>query len=164
MPQLNQLALVAYSQFFWLLVVLGLIYFGIGKAMLPKIQSTVEKREGRIAEDIAAADRARVEADATEADYRRRMDDSRAEAAKLSAQAKADGVKATEKRLAKADAAIQAKADAAAVRIRDSRAAAVKDIAAVATELAQDIAGKVAGLKVARDEAAKAVKEVMADA
>ncbi|MEO7504994.1 MAG: ATPase [Sphingomicrobium sp.] len=164
MPQLNQLALVAYSQFFWLLVVLGLIYFGIGKAMLPKIQSTVEKREGRIADDIAAADQARVEADATEADYRRRMDDSRAEAAKLAATAKADAAKATELQVAKADAAIQTKADEAAARIQDSRAAAVKDIEAVAAELAQEIASKVAGLTVGKDDAAKAVKEVMANA
>ena len=31
MPQLNQLAEVANSQFFWLLLVLGVIYFAIGK-------------------------------------------------------------------------------------------------------------------------------------
>ena len=31
MPQINQLALVAYSQWFWLLLVLALIYFGIGQ-------------------------------------------------------------------------------------------------------------------------------------
>ena len=56
MPQLNQLALVAYSQFFWLAVVLGLIYFVIGKGMLPKIQSTVDARDQSIAADLAAAD------------------------------------------------------------------------------------------------------------
>ena len=39
MPQLDQLPLVALSQFFWLLLVLGLIYFGIGRSMLPKIES-----------------------------------------------------------------------------------------------------------------------------
>ena len=60
MPQLNQLAEVALSQFFWLLLVLGLIYFGIGKAMLPKIQSTVDLREKRIADDLAAAEAARA--------------------------------------------------------------------------------------------------------
>ncbi len=162
MPQLNQLALVAYSQFFWLLLVLGLIYFGIGKAMLPKIQSTVELREKRIADDIAAADRARVEADATEADYRQRMDDSRAEAARLAAKAKSAAGKATELRVAKADAAIQATSVAAATRIRDSRAAAVKDIEAIAAELAQDIVGKVAGIRVSKDEASQAVKAMMA--
>ena len=51
---------VAYSQFFWLLLVLGLIYFGIGKAMLPKIQSTVDARDKRIADDLAAAQAARA--------------------------------------------------------------------------------------------------------
>ena len=49
MPQIDQIALVAYSQFFWLLLVLGLIYFGIGHAMLPKIQSTVDARAHNVA-------------------------------------------------------------------------------------------------------------------
>lgn len=164
MPQLNQLALVAYSQFFWLLLVLGLIYFGIGKAMLPKIQSTVELREKRIADDIAAADRARVEADSHEAEYRRRIDESRAEAARLAAEAKAAAAKAIEQRVAKADASIQATTQAAEARIRDSRTAAVKEIGLVATELAQDITSKIAGISVSKDEAAKAVKAMMANA
>lgn len=163
MPQLNQLALVAYSQFFWLLLVLGLIYFGIGKGMLPKIQSTVDARDRRIADDLAAAERARAEADATEEAYRLRMDESRAEAMKLTAQAKADGAKATEARVAEAAAVIQAKADDAATRIRASRSKAVKELEQLAGELAQDIAGKVAGVSVSADDAAKAVKAVMAD-
>ena len=68
MPQINQLALVAYSQFFWLLLVLALIYFGIGRMMLPKIQSTVESRDQRISGDLAAAQAAREAAEGTEAD------------------------------------------------------------------------------------------------
>jgi F-type H+-transporting ATPase subunit b len=164
MPQLNQLGLVAYSQFFWVLLVLGLIYFGIGKAMLPKIQSTVDAREKRIADDIAAAERARVEADKTEADYRERMDESRAEANRLGAKAKADAARSTELRVAKADAEIGAKLAQAEARIRDSRVAAVKEIESIAADLAQDITGKVAGLKVGKDEAAKAVKAMMANA
>ena len=83
MPQLNQLTEVALSQFFWLLLVLGLIYFGIGKAMLPKIQSTVDLREKRISDDLAAAEAARAAADKSEADYRERLDASRAEAARV---------------------------------------------------------------------------------
>ena len=163
MPQLNQLALVAYSQFFWLLIVLGLIYFGIGKAMLPKIQSTVDARDQRITDDLAAAEAARIEADATEEAYRLRMDDSRAEAAKLTATAKADGAKSTEARVAEAATVIQAKADDAASRIRASRAKAVKELEQLAGELAKEIAGKFAGVSVSDDEAARAVKAVMAD-
>ena len=163
MPQLNQLALVAYSQFFWLLLVLGLIYFGIGKAMLPKIQSTVDARDQRIANDLVAAEAARAEADATEEAYRLRMDESRADAAKLTATAKADGAKSTEARVAEAAAVIQSKAVDAATRIRASRTKAVKELEQLAGELAKEIAGKVAGVSVSDDEAARAVKAVMAD-
>lgn len=158
MPQLNQLDLVAYSQFFWLAIVLGLIYFGIGKAMVPKIQSTVEARDKKIADDLAAAEAARVQADETEEAYRQRMDASRAEAMRVTAAAKAEVAQAVEKKAAKADAANQAKLDKAQQRIRAARKAAQAEIALVAAEMTQDVVAKVAGLKVGRDEALKAVE------
>ena len=158
MPQLNQLDLVAYSQFFWLAIVLGLIYFGIGKAMVPKIQSTVEARDQKIADDLAAAEKARVEADETEEAYRQRMDASRAEAMKLTAAAKQESARKVEKLAAKADAANQARLEKAEARIREASAGAQAEIAAVAAEMTQDVVAKVAGLKVGKDEALKAVK------
>ena len=158
MPQLNQLSIVLFSQFFWLAVVLGLIYFGIGKAMVPKIQSTVDARDRKIADDLAAAQQARVEADATEEAYRLAMDASRSEAMKLTSAAKAEGAKAIEKKTGKADTANQAKLDKAHERIRAARGAAKAEIAAVAAEMTQDVAAKVAGLKVGKDEALKAVQ------
>ncbi len=158
MPQINQLALVAYSQWFWLLLVLALIYFGIGRAMLPKIQSTIDAREARIAADLAAAEQSRAEADATEEAYRLRMDQSRGEAMKLTAAAKQAGAKATEQRAAKADAANRAKLEKAATRIRAASDKARADIEKVAAEMARDIVGKVAGITVDRDQAAAAVK------
>lgn len=164
MPQLNQLADVALSQFFWLAIVLAAIYFGIGKAMLPKIQSTVDLREKKIADDLAAAEAARVAADQSEAAYRERLDASRAEAAKLTAKAKDDSALSTEKKLAKADSAGAAKIDKAEAKIRDARDAAVKEIEDLAAELARDIAGKVAGIEVSKADAAKAVKAEMANA
>ena len=164
MPQLNQLAEVALSQFFWLLLVLGLIYFGIGKAMLPKIQSTVDLREKRIADDLAAAEAARVAADKSEADYRERLDASRAEAARVTAEAKDDSARATEKKLAKADEAIAAKTAKAEEKIRAARAEAVKEIEDLAAELAREITGKVAGIEVSKADAAGVVKAEMANA
>jgi len=158
MPQINQLALVAYSQWFWLLLVLALIYFGIGKAMLPKIQSTVDAREARIAADLMAAEQARAEADETEEAYRLRMDHSRGEAMKLTAAAKQASAKETEKRAAKADAANRAKLEKAEARIRAASDKARADIEKAATEMTQDIVNKVAGITIGRDEAAAAVK------
>ena len=158
MPQINQLALVAYSQFFWLLLVLALIYFGIGKAMVPKIQSTVEARDRKIADDLAAAQAARVAADETEAAYRARMDASRGEALKVAAAAKASSAQASEVRIRAANDEIGVKVAAAEARIRAAAAAALADIESVAAEAAQEMVQRLAGVSVSAGDAAKAVK------
>jgi len=160
MPQINQLALVAYSQFFWLLLVLALIYFGIGKAMLPKIQSTVDARDRRITDDLAAAQAARAAADETEAGYRARIDAGRGEALKLAQAAKAASAKATEDRVRAANEEIGAKVTAAEARIRAAADAALADIESVAAGAARAMVRRLAGLAVSEREAAQAVKAV----
>src|SRR4051794_24997208 len=139
MPQLNQLALVAYSQFFWLLLVLALIYFGIGRFMLPKIQSTVAARESRITDDLATAQAARTGADETEAAYRARIDTTRAEAMQVAQAARQASAKATEQRMHEANAESSAKVAAAEARIRAAADAALADIESVAAEAARDM-------------------------
>ncbi len=162
MPQINQLADVAYSQFFWLLLVLALIYFGIGRMMLPKIQSTVDARDRRIADDLAAAQAARAAADETEEAYRARIDESRAEALKVAAAAKQSSAKATEERMHAANAENGAKIAAAEARIGKATDAALADIENVAAEAARDMVQRLAGVSVRAEEAAKAVKAAMA--
>ena len=163
MPQLNQLSDVILSQLFWLALVLGFIYFVIARGMVPKIQATVDQRDQRIADDLAAAERAKTDADATEEAYRQKMDESRAEAMKRTNAAKQEGALATEKRLAKADKSIQDKAAKAEAKVRESREAALAKLEGVAAELAQDIVGKVASVSVSKDEAAKAVKAALSN-
>ena len=163
MPQLNQLPDVILSQLFWLALVLGFIYFVIARGMVPKIQATVDQRDQRIADDLAAAERAKTDADATEEAYRQKMDESRAEAMKRTNAAKQEGALATEKRLAKADKSIQDKAAKAEAKVRESREAALANLEGVAAELAQDIVGKVASVSVSKDEAAKAVKAALSN-
>lgn len=158
MPQFSQLSDVLLSQLFWLAITLGFIYFVIGRGMLPKIQSTVDLRDKKIAEDLAAASAARTETDKMEEAYRERMDASRAEAMKLTSAAKSDVAKAIEKKIAKADAANQAKVDKAQDSIRAARDAAKAEIASAAAEMTQDVTAKVAGLEVSKDEALKAVQ------
>ena len=161
MPQINQLADVAYSQFFWLLLVLAIIYFGIGRAMLPKIQSTVDARDSRIAEDLAGAQRARAEADETEEAYRARMDESRAEALRVTQAAKQATAKEAEERIRKADAKIGKQSDAAEAKLRAATDAALADIEGVAAEAAGEMVAKLAGLSVSRERAAQAVKAAL---
>ena len=88
MPQLSQLSEVYLSQFLWLAIALGFIFFVIARGMVPKIQATVEAREQQIAGDLEAAQKARAAADETEAAWRARMDAARAEAARIAQEAK----------------------------------------------------------------------------
>ena len=161
MPQINQLADAAYSQFFWLLLVLAIIYFGIGRMMLPKIQSTVEARDQRIAGDLAAAQAAREAAQGTESDYRARMDASRGEALKVAQAAKVSSAKTTEERLRVANAEIGAKVEAEEARIRTATDKALGEIESVAAEAAREMVERLAGVSVDSDEAARAVRTAM---
>lgn len=163
MPQINQIADVLYSQVFWLLLTLAVIYFGIGRGMLPRILSTVDARNDRIAGDLAAAERAKAEAEAAEEAYRLSMDQARAEALKVTQAAKAKTAKDAETRLAAADAELAAKAATAEASLQASSAAAVKDIETIAAQAAEEIVAKLTGMKVGKADAAKAVKAALAN-
>ena len=63
MPQIAQILETYASQFFWLMIVFGLVYFTIGHGMLPKVEATMDARNRKIADDLAAAELARAEAD-----------------------------------------------------------------------------------------------------
>src|SRR5688500_5314699 len=113
MPQIEQLPLIFTSQLFWLVVVFGLLFFGIGRGMLPKIQSTVDLRERKIAEDLERAQAARSEAEKTEEAWRARMDTARGEAARLSQEAKQASARDTEAKVNKAADKINLKVEKA---------------------------------------------------
>jgi F-type H+-transporting ATPase subunit b len=158
MPQITQLPFIFFSQLFWLLLVFGIIFFGIGRGMLPKIQGTVDARERKIADDLERALAARAKADETEAAWRARMDQARAEAARLAQEAKQESAKATEVKVKKAADKINLKADAASAKIREALDAARTEIEAVAAEATQDMVKRLTGIIVDQKQAADAVK------
>ena len=163
MPQIAQIGEIYASQLFWLVIFFGAILVVIGYGMLPKIQSTVDARDAKIAADLKAAEGAREHADALEEAYRAEMDKSRAEAARLAAEAKAEAAKATEKSVAKADKAIGTKIDKATAKIAEARAAALAEIEAVAADATQQMVSRVAGLSLDANTARAAVAKELAN-
>ncbi len=161
MPQINQLPDIFFSQLFWLLVVFGIIYFWIGRGMVPKIQSVVEDRDRKIADDLAAAQKAREQAEASEEAYRERIDASRSEALKLAQEAKHQAGLDTEKKLKAVDARIGKKVAEAEAKIRDAAEAARRELEPVAAEAASQLVSKLTGQKVAAKDAEPAVKAVL---
>lgn len=166
MPQIAQLGEDSWyllSQLFWLLVVFGGIYVVIGRGMLPKIEATVDLRDRKIADDLAAAKAAHADADALDAQYRATLDSSRAEAATAVQAAKDSAAREAEKKLAKTDADLAAKLSAAETALGEAKTSALAEVEAVAAEAAADIVARLTGAKVSAAEAGKAVKAVMHD-
>lgn len=162
MPQIAQIAATYASQIFWLLIVFGLIYFVIGRGMLPKIEATVDARDQKIASDLAAAEAARAKADETEAAYRARMEEARAAALKAKAEAKVAATLEAEKRVKAVDAELAGRIAAADASLKAAQAKALAEIENVAAEAAQEIVAKVSGLTVDKTAAESAVKAALA--
>jgi F-type H+-transporting ATPase subunit b len=161
MPQIEQLPQIFFSQLFWLMVVFGIIYFWIGRGMVPKIQSVVEDRDRKIADDLAAAQRAREQADVAEEAYRQRLDASRSEAMKVAQEAKQKAALETEKKLKAIDEQVGARVADAESRIRAAAEAARRELEPVAAEAASQLVSKLTGQKVAAKDAEPAVRAVL---
>jgi F-type H+-transporting ATPase subunit b len=86
------------------------------------------------------------------------MDAARAEAARTAQDAKTKSGLETEAKVKAAADKINLKVEAAQGAIRDALASARAEIEAVAAEATQEMVRRVAGLSVAREEAAAAVK------
>ena len=162
MPQIAQIASTYAGQIFWLLIVFGLIYFGIGRAMLPKIEATVDMRQRKVADDLAAAEAARVAADATEEAWRTKMAAAKAEAQAATADAKTKAALAGEARVKAADVVAAGKIAEAETSIRTATDAALSSIEGAAAEAAQDMVAKLSGATVTAAAATAAVKQAMA--
>jgi F-type H+-transporting ATPase subunit b len=158
MPQLSQLSEVYLSQFLWLAIALGFIFFVIARGMVPKIQATVDAREQRIAGDLEAAQKARTAADEMEAAWRARMDAARADAARIAQEAKSQSGRDTEAKVKAAADKINQKVESAQAQIRDAVNAARAEIESVAVEATQEMVRRVSGVSVDKKEAAAAVK------
>jgi F-type H+-transporting ATPase subunit b len=163
MPQFDQILATYASQIFWMLITFALIYFGIAKLMLPKVEATVDERNKKIADDLAAAERARADAQNMESGGDEQIVAARADALAKANDAKAKAAKASALTLADADADIAAKLAVAEADLAQAKAKAMASVSSVASEAAADIAAKVAGVKVTAAQAASAVKTVMAN-
>ncbi len=158
MPQISQIAATYASQIFWLLITFGILYFGIGKMMVPKVMATVDAREGQIAGDLAAAEQARLAADQVEATWRAKMDEARAAAHAETTAAKAQAVKATESQIKSIDVELAERLAHHDLAVGNAKAQAMLNLQAVAAEVTQDLVAKVSGLTVGIDAAADAVR------
>lgn len=162
MPQLSQIGEIYASQLFWLAIVFALIYFGIGRAMVPRIERTIDDRDARISGDLDAAETARAAASTLDHDYHAGLDTARSTALRDVTEARAKATAASEKRVKTGDDKLAIALAEATARISTSRDSAMAEIEAATAEAVQDIVAKLSGVKVDRATAAAKVKAELA--
>jgi F-type H+-transporting ATPase subunit b len=162
MPQLSQIGEIYASQLFWLAIVFALIYFGIGKAMVPKIERTIDDRNGKISGDLAAAEAARVSAQQSEQDYQTGLESARSQALREVGEAKAAAAANAEAKVKAGDAAMADQLVQATTRIAASKQQALAEIETATVDAVQDIVAKLSGVTVDRAGIAEQVKAELA--
>lgn len=161
MPQIAQLAETYSSQIFWLLIFFGLVFFIVGRGMVPRVLATVDLRDRQVAGDLAAAQAARDAADREEEVWRKRENENRAGAQELVNSAKNQAAVESEARLAAAQQGLDARLSEAEQRIEAARAAAAAEIESVASEATRDIVRRLASVEIDEPTASAAVKEAL---
>ena len=164
MPQLSQLELVYLSQWFWLALVLGAIYFFVGRGIVPRVEATIDQRDAQIAADLAEAERLRAEADAAEDGWREKMNAVHAEVQAVTGTAKESAAKDAAKRVAAADKRLDKKLAEAATALDEARRSALAELEDIAAEATREIVVKLTGAEVDDKSARAAVAEALSRA
>lgn len=139
MPQLD--VTTFGNQIFWLLVTLAVIYFILSRIALPRIAAVLAERQGRITNDLAAAEDLKSKAAQAEEAYNKALADARVEAQNIISAAKLEIKADLNDAIATADAEIAAKSAEGEKAIAAIRASALESIKDVAKDTAREIVG-----------------------
>lgn len=130
-------------QFFMAIVVFGVAFFILSKTAWPKIMSGLEAREGKIKGDLAEAERAREQAQASLEQYERALADARSEAASIVDEARTNQQKLAAELKAKTEAELGQMRESAKREIAAAKSAAIAELHSHVAELSTDIAAKI---------------------
>lgn len=148
----------ALPQIVWLAIIFAILYLTLAYGALPKVEKVSKQRAILIGDDIAAAERAKGEAETTIGAYEEKLAAARAQALKATAEAKAATSRETEARLKALDADLADKSVAANARLETARDQALAGLDAVAAEATVDIVERLTGRRPSTDQALAALR------
>jgi F-type H+-transporting ATPase subunit b len=148
------------SQIFWLIVTFALLYWLLSKRALPRVADVLETRQDRIAADLDRAQALRQEAEEAMAQHEKLVADAQARArAELDAANERIQAEAARQE-AELERSLQQQLGEADQRIAAAREAALKALEDVARDSARDAVGRLVGVDISTEEAARAVADV----
>ena len=147
----------ALPQIVWLALIFAILYLTLSFGALPKVEKVAAQRAQAIGDDLAQAEAAKSEAEATSAAYEASLAEARTAAAKVTVEAKATTSRETAERLKGVDATLEARLDEASNRIEAARGQALAKLDAVAAEATADIVERLTGHRPSPGEADAAI-------
>ncbi|MCB1475669.1 MAG: F0F1 ATP synthase subunit B [Rhodobiaceae bacterium] len=145
------------SQIFWLVISFALFYYLMSKVALPRLAQILEGRQDRIATDLAEAERLKAETDEAIAAYEQALAEARERAGSIARTTRETVNAEIEAERHAAEKDLSAKLADADGRIASIRDKAMADVSSVAAEAAVAAVQAVAGIKITKGEAEKAV-------
>lgn len=146
-------------QFFMAIVVFGIAFFILSKTAWPKILGGLEARDQKIKGDLADAERAREQAEASLAQYEKALAEARTEAARIVEEARTNQQKLAAELKAKTESELASMRDSAKRDIASAKSAAIDELHAHVADLATDIAGKILKRELSADDQRTLVDE-----
>ncbi|RYG59942.1 MAG: ATP synthase F0 subunit B [Alphaproteobacteria bacterium] len=150
-----------HSQYFWttlaFLILLGVIY----KFVVPSVLAVLDARAAQIAADLDAAERGRVQAEGTLAEYAAQLAQAKKDAGEIVSRARAESEALANERIKQVEAELGRKAEDARKSIEAARDEAMrnvqKDIAEIAVQVASKLLDQSVDAKVASNLTDKAL-------
>jgi F-type H+-transporting ATPase subunit b len=149
------------SQLLWFAITFVALYVVVAKFGLPRVGGILEARHGRISADLAAANRAKDEADAAMAAYEKSLSEARARAQLISSETRDRLNGEAEKTRKQLEARLAAKLNEAEKTIATTKTKALESVRGIALEAAAAIVARLTGVSAAEPAVAKAVDDVL---
>jgi F-type H+-transporting ATPase subunit b len=147
---------------FWTLVVFLALMAILWKFAWRPIAEALDKRERRIADQIASAEQANVDARKILDDYHRKLSDSEAEVRKILEQGRRDAEEAGRRMLEATRDEARREKERAVREIDAAAGEALKELAERSADLAVDLARKIVQSKIDRADHAQLIEQAVA--
>ena len=149
------------SQVLWFAITFVLLYFLMSRVALPRVGAIVAARSGKIAGDLADAQKTKDETDAAIAGYEKKLADARANAQSLAAQTRDKLMAEADERRKSVEAKLNAHLQDAEKTIAQTKAAAMTNVQGIATDAASAIVERLLGNKPDSKAVTDAVEKAM---
>lgn len=149
------------SQIIWFAITFVLLYVLMSRVALPRVGAIVAARSGKIASDLAAAQKTKDETDAAIAAYEKHLADARANAQSIAAQTRDKLMAEAEARRKEIEAKLAEHLREAEKTIVQTKTAAMSNVKSIATDAASEIVERLIGNKPDQKAVSDAVEKSM---